>query len=91
MHYFEYDTYDELSAALRDCRRLDVSIYLPYGGSTITTAAAEFWLDVLARFRRGEWQDAVTAIERRFEARMGMPDARQRAILNSVSGKRRAA
>ena len=91
MPYFEYDQHDELFNALRDRRRLDQAKHLPNGGTHVTTEAYEFWVDVAARFARQEWQDAVTAIERRFEPNMGVADPRQRAILNSLRGKRRAA
>jgi hypothetical protein len=73
MPYFDYDQHDELFNALRDCRRLDRAKHLPSGGTQVTTEAAEFWVDVAARFSRGEWQDAVTAIERRFEPRSAAP------------------
>ena len=90
MPYFDYDQHDQLLNALRDCRRLDQAKHLPGGGTNLTTEAAEFWQDVAARFYRGEWQDAVTAIERRFEARMNWPDDDQLAVLDG-GRKRRAA
>lgn len=91
MRYFDYDEHDTLFNALRECRRLDVARHLPQAGTNVTEEAGEFWADVGARLARGEWQDAVTAIERRFEARMGWPDMRQMATLENGRGRRKRA
>lgn len=90
MRYFEYDEHDTLFNALRECRRLDVAKHLPQAGTNVTEEAGWFWKDVGARLGRGEWQDAVTAIERRFEPSMGWPDARQAEQLNGRGRRKRA-
>lgn len=90
MRYFDYDQHDALFEALRSCRRLEQAKHLPQAGTNLTTEAADFWGDVRARFTRGEWADAITAIERRFEARRNWPDDDQLAVLIGKP-KRRAA
>lgn len=89
MRYFTYEEHDEIVAALR--HRSDLASYCPPGGANQTEAAADFWLDVLARFRRGEWADAVTEIERRFEPRDRQPWVLEAADRARRSAKKRAA
>lgn len=73
MERMTYEESDFLRAALR--HRTDLVRYVPRGGDDLAGGddPAEwrhhFWSDVAARFRRGEWADAITAIERMFGAR----------------------
>ena len=67
MNKLRYDEVDELQSGLR--HRTDLGKYVPHGETMLTEAAWCFWRDVMARMRRGEWADFITAIERRFEPR----------------------
>lgn len=91
MRYFDYPEYDTLFNALREYRRLDVAKHLPHGGTNVTEEAGDFWLDVLSRFGRGEWQDAVTAIERRFEPRNRQGWVIEAAAREAKARRRKAA
>ena len=64
---FEYDDHDYLVGVLRQHHRSDLVRYVPAGSDNIGRVSHLFWRDVIARFRRGEVWDAVTAIERRFK------------------------
>ena len=69
MRLWAYDESDELHDRLTTVKRADLERYVPRGGELLPEAPIEFWGDVASRFARGEWEDAVTAIERRFEPR----------------------
>lgn len=62
---FEYDDRDLIVAHLTDLHRTDLLLFVPHGSQTIGRVNHLFWRDVIARFKRGEVWDAVTAIERR--------------------------
>ena len=74
---------DAIVAHLR--HRTDLIRYIPEG-----TYDVPYWSGVVAQFERGEWADAITAIERRFEPRDSQPWVRE-AKLRKASGKRKAA
>jgi hypothetical protein len=69
MQTWTYDQSDEMHDRLSTVKRGDLERYVPLGGSTLAEAAAEFWGLVAAQFSRGDYLDAVTEIERRFEQR----------------------
>lgn len=71
MNKLSYEEVDELTTGLR--HRSDLAKYVPAGREMLAEQAHEFWRDVLARMERGEWADAITAIERRFEPRDKAP------------------
>jgi hypothetical protein len=58
---------DAIIAHLR--HRTDLIRYIPDGAYSYGAYDVPYWSGVVARFERGEWADAVTAIERRFERR----------------------
>lgn len=62
-NYFTYERRDALVALLGP--RVDLRKRLPEGGTRLDTASIEFWSDVEVRFARGEWADAITAIEQK--------------------------
>lgn len=68
---FEYDDRDLIVAHLTDLHRTDLFKFVPQGSETIGRVGHLFWRDVIARFKRGEVWDAVTAIERRYRPLIG--------------------
>lgn len=69
---FEYDDRDLIVAHLTDLHRTDLLLFVPQGSSGIIGRVDHlFWRDVIARFKRGEVWDAVTAIERRYRPLIG--------------------
>jgi hypothetical protein len=62
---FEYETRDFVVEQLQVKHRSDLARYVPLGGQGVDNVESMFWTDTLARFRRGEVWDAITAIERR--------------------------
>lgn len=68
---FEYEDRDYVLGQLRTKHRSDLKIYVPVGGANTSKNERLFWADTVARFRRGEVWDAITAIERRFRPQNG--------------------
>jgi len=66
MMRFEYDDRDYVRGQLTTLHRTDLSMFVPQGDASISSVDRLFWRDAIARFRRGEVWDAVTAIERRY-------------------------
>lgn len=64
MNTMTYDDADELRGALTQAGWPQLRHHVPRGGTELGQLAADFWMDTLARFRRDEKLDAVTAIER---------------------------
>lgn len=64
---FEYEDRDYVVDIMCEHHRSDLVRYAPLGGESIGTNERLFWIDTIARFRRGEVWDAITAIERRFK------------------------
>ena len=65
--------------------RTDLIRYIPDGAYDVP-----YWSGVVAQFERGDWADAVTAIERMFEPRDSQPWVRE-VNRRKASGKRKAA
>lgn len=74
---------DAIIAHLR--HRTDLIRYIPEGAYDVP-----YWSGVVAQFERGDWADAITAIERRFEPRDSQPWVRE-AKLRKALGKGKSA
>lgn len=86
MSAFEYEDRDYLLEELTARHRSNLLRYVPLGGQPISSTEVLFWRDTIARFLRGEWADAVTAIERRFEPMGGGAAANDNAYVFDTRG-----
>lgn len=62
-----YEDVDALTLHLRRVHRTDLVDYIPSPRDDCRASRLDFWADAMARFNRGEWQDAVTNIEQEYK------------------------